>query len=53
MNNDVSAERVTSLESEFHQQSWLWLLGLLGELCVMTGPLKVAKFSQGFSSVQH
>ena len=31
---------------------WLWLLGLLGRLRVMTGPLKVAKFRQGFSSVQ-
>ena len=29
-----------------HHQPWLWLLGLLGGLCVMTGPLKVAKFSQ-------
>ena len=48
MNNDVFAERVN-----FHQQSWLWLLGLLGGLCVTTGPLNVAKFSQGFSSVQH
>ena len=32
---------------------WLQLLGLLGGLCVTTGPLKVAKFSQaGFQFMQ-
>ena len=38
--------------SEFHHQLWLWPLELLGGLCVTTGPLKVAKFSQGSSLVQ-
>ena len=36
----------------FHHQPWSWLLGLLGGLCVTTGPAKVANFNQGSTSVQ-
>ena len=34
------------------QDSLGYGIGLLGGLCVTTRPLKVAKFNQGFSSVQ-
>ena len=47
VSNNRCSRIMKALLREQIYQSWLWLLGLLGGLCVMAGPLNVAKFNQG------